>query len=297
MELRHLRAFITLAEDLHFGRAAERLGIAQPALSLQIQSLEAMLGSRLFERSRRHVALSDIGRLFLPEARTTVAHADRALRTVQKAARGELGRLEVGFTGSAPYNTTMPSIIGRFHRRWPELSLSLREMSTAEQFAALIDGTLDIGFVRPGEPHEIAGLAVETLLHEPLFAVLAASHPLAARDSLAVAELAGQPFILHPRRVGTGLYDKVIDLCAAAGFAPQIVLEAHQMSTIVGLAATGIGISMVPEAMRRVQVDGVRFVPLTDRGASMVFAVAYRPGDTRPAVIHFLAEANASKAA
>jgi DNA-binding transcriptional LysR family regulator len=288
MELKHLRAFVLLAEDLHFGRAALRLGIAQPQLSLQIQSLEAILGVSLFERSRRHVALTDAGTLFLPEARATLAQAERARQTALRAARGELGRLDVGFTGSSPFNRAMPRIISDFRKRWPDLTMSLREMATSDQLDSLIAGTLDIGFVRPGEPKELHGVILQTVLHEPLFAVLPTDHPLAGQDILSVADLAEQPFIMHPRQIGTGLYDKVMTLCATAGFHPNVILEAHQMSTIVGLTSTGLGVSIVPEAMRRIHVDGARFVALTEPEATMVLAVAHRTGDSRQAVRHFL---------
>jgi len=290
MELKHLRAFIALADALHFGRAAEQLGIAQPALSLQIQALEAGLGVALFERSRRHVALTEAGHLFLPEAVATIAQAERARRVASRAGRGELGRLEIGFTGSAPFNNAMPRIISRFRRRWPELRMSLREMSTTDQLRCLAEGSLDIGFIRPGEPRALEGIAVRMVLNEPLLAVMPADHALAGRASLAVADLADQPFILHPRAIGTGLYDKVVGLCRAAGFAPQVVLEAHQMSTIVGLAAAGVGVSIVPEAMRSIQVEGAHFCRLSDADAHMVLSVAYRADDQRAAVRHFLEE-------
>ncbi len=295
MEFKHLRAFTVLAEELHFGHAALRLGIAQPQLSLQIQSLEASLGVALFARSRRHVALTDAGRLFQPEARATLAQAERARQTALRAARGELGRLDIGFTGSAPFNTTMPQIISRFRKRWPDLKMTLREMSTSDQLDSLVAGILDIGFVRPGEPGEAAGVSLQTVLEEPLFAVLPADHRLADCASLSVAALAGQAFILNPRHVGTGLYDKVMSLCAAAGFRPQVALEAHQVSTIVGLVAIGLGVSVVPEAMRRIHVDGARFVPLREADATMTLAVAHRNGDSRPAVRHFLDAATAHR--
>ncbi len=213
MELRHLRSFVTLAEELHFGRAAERLGMAQPPLSLQIQSLEAGLGVRLFERSRRHVALTEAGRLFLPEAQATLEQAERARRIAQQAARGEVGQLFIGFTGSAPFNAAMPAIISRFRRAWPGLHMVLRELSTTDQLAALAEGSLDIGFVRPGQPQETAGVETRLVLDEPLVVALPEQHPLAGRDSLAMADLAGESFILHPRAIGTGIYDKVVGLC------------------------------------------------------------------------------------
>lgn len=288
MELRHLRAFVTLAEELHFGRAAERLGIAQPPLSIQIQSLEATLGVKLFNRSRRHVALSEAGALFLPEAQATLDQAEKARRVAQKAARGEMGRLEIGFTGSAPFNAAMPGIISRFRRTWPDVHMVLRELSTTDQLKAMAESQLDIGFIRPGHPSEAVGVEARVVLVEPLLAALPADHPLAARPGIALAELADEPFILHPRAIGTGLYDKVISLCAAAGFHPRVVLEAHQMSTMIALTATGLGVAVVPEAMRRLQVEGCHFVPLRDEGASMVLTVAHRLGDDRPAVRRFL---------
>jgi DNA-binding transcriptional LysR family regulator len=247
----------------------------------------------LFERSRRHVALTEAGRLFHPEALATLTQAERARQTALRAARGELGRLDIGFTGSAPFNAAMPQIISRFRKRWPQLKMTLREMSTSDQLDCLVAGTLDIGFVRPGEPGEAVGVTLQTILREPLFAVLPADHPLAIRKSLSIAALAGQPFILHPRQIGTGLYDKVMNLCAAAGFRPEVALEAHQMSTIVGLVATGLGVSVVPEAMRRIHVDGARFVPLDEADATMVLAVAHRHGDGRASIRHFLDAATA----
>lgn len=288
MELRHLRAFTVLADELHFGRAAERLGIAQPPLSIQIQSLEASLGVRLFDRSRRRVALTEAGRLFLPEALATLAQAERARGIAQRAARGETGRIEVGFAGSAPFNAIMPGIINRFRRAWPDVHMVLREIPTNEQLRQLADGSLDVGFIRPGRPEEVAGVASHVVLDEPLLVVLPADHRLAGRQVLSVAELADEPFILQPRAIGTGLYDKVVSLCAATGFRPNVVLEAHQMSTMVVLAATGLGIAIVPEAMRRLQVEGCRFVLIADVGASMVLAVVHRLGDERTIVRRFV---------
>lgn len=290
MEFRLLRAFVTLAEELHFGRAAERLGIAQPPLSMQIQALEASLGARLFDRSRRHVALTDAGRALLPEALAILQQVEHARRTVQRVARGESGRLDIGFTGSAPFNRAMPQIISHFRRRWPDLRMLLREMSTTDQLRELAEGTLDIAFIRPGQPEEPEGISVQIVLNEGLMAVLPADHPLAGAERLSVADLAEQPFILHPRHIGTGLYDKVVGLCHAAGFQPQVTLEAHQMSTIVGLAAAGVGVSIVPEALRHIHAEGARFIPLSDAEARMVLAVAHRADDQRPAIRHFLDE-------
>ena len=288
VETRLLRAFVDLAEELHFGRAAARLGIAQPQLSVQIRSLETILGARLFDRDRRHVALTEVGRAFVPEAEAILARIATARRRVQGLVHGETGSLTVGFTGSAPFNPAMRDIIGGFRRRWPGVSLSLAEMSTTDQFSGLLDAKIDVGFLRPGPGVVPARLMVQTVSREPLVAVLPADHPLAGRESLSVAEFAGQSFILHPRERGPALYDTIIGLCAVAGFRPSVDIEVHQLPTIVSLAATGLGISIVPEALSNAAMEGARFVPLRDPGAEVTLAVAFRSGDDRPVMRHFL---------
>ncbi|SOD95991.1 LysR substrate-binding domain-containing protein [Caenispirillum bisanense] len=289
MELRHLRYFVAVAEDLHFGRAAARLHLSQPSLSQQIQALEERIGAALFVRNRRKVELTAAGRLMLPEARATLAQAEKALVVARRAGRGEVGRLEIGFTGSAPFNPLLPQSVRRFRERWPDVQLSLNEMSTTAQFEALAAGRLDVGFLRPGQPMEMVGIAQRLLLREPLLAVMTAAHPLAAGASVRVADLATEPFILHPRAIGTGLFDKVMTLCAAAGFAPRIAVEAHQMSTVVTLAAVGMGVSIVPEALRRLNTDGVAFRPIDDDGAFMDLIAARRADDDTAVVRNFFA--------
>jgi len=290
VETRLLRAFVGLAEELHFGRAAARLGIAQPQLSVQIRSLETMLGARLFDRDRRHVALTEVGGEFVPEAQAILARIAMARRRVQSLARGEAGCLTVGFTGSAPLNPVMRGIIGRFRRQWPHVALSLAEMSTTAQFSGLVEGKIDAGFLRPGPGAVSDLLTVLTVSREPLVVVLPADHSLAERESLSIAELAGQSFILHPRERGPGLYDTIIGLCAAAGFRPSVDIEVHQLPTIVSLAATGLGISIVPEALSNAAMEGARFIPLRDRGAQVTLAVAFRHRDDRPVTRHFRIE-------
>lgn len=297
METRLLRAFVDLAEELHFGRAAARLGIAQPQLSVQIRSLETMLGARLFDRDRRHVALTEVGREFLPDARAILARIDAARRRVQGLAQGEAGYLAVGFTGSAPFNPAMRGIIGGFRRRWPGVSLSLAEMSTTDQLGGLIEGKIDVGFLRPGRGAAPDRLTVRTVSREALVAVLPADHPLADRDSLSIADLAGQSFILAPRERGPGLHDKIAGLCAAAGFRPSVGIEVHQLPTIVSLAATGLGISIVPEALGNGAMEGVRFVRLRDPGAEVTLAIAWRSRDDRPVMRHVLTEVDRAVAA
>ncbi len=288
VESRRLRAFVDLAEELHFGRAAVRLGIAQPQLSVQIRSLETMLGARLFDRDRRHVTLTEVGREFLPEAKAILARIAMARRRVEGLVRGEAGYLRIGFAATAPFNAVMRGIIGGFRRQWPGVGLSLAEMSTTDQFAGLLEGKIDVGFLRPGPGVVPDMLTVLTVSREPLVAVLPADHALAEKDTLSIAELAGQPFILHPRERGPGLYDTIIGLCAAAGFRPSVDIEVHQLPTIVSLAATGLGISIVPEALSNAAMEGARFIALSDPGAEVTLAVAFRHRDDRIVMRHFL---------
>lgn len=287
MELRHLRYFVAVAEELHFGRAAARLHLSQPPLSQQIQALERELGVTLFHRNRRKVELTAAGALMLPEARAALAQAEKAVLVARRAGRGEVGRLEIGFTGSAPFNPLLPQTVRRFRERWPEVHLTLNEMSTTAQFEALAAGRLDVGFLRPGQPMEMVGMDQRLLTREPLLAVMTAEHRLAAQASVRVADLAEEPFILHPRAIGTGLFDKVMALCAAAGFAPQVAVEAHQMSTVVTLAAVGMGVSIVPEALRRLNTPGVAFRPIDDPGAFMDLIAARRAGEAGTVVENF----------
>lgn len=288
MELRHLRYFVAVAEELHFGRAAERVGIAQPPLSQQIQQLEAILGVQLFDRSRRRVSLTEAGRQFLPEAQATLSQAERARRVVLRAARGEVGRLEVVFTGSSPLTTLMPRTIKAFREKYPDVQLGLREMPTAQQVVALADGEVDVGFVRPGVEIDDARISVRTVIQEPLIVVLNEEHRFGTCATLTMADLADEPFILPPRVAGTGLRDRVEQLCRAAAYVPRIVLEAHQLSAVISMAAAGIGISIVPRSMSQVRAEGVAFIPISDAGAHIELAVATRRDETQASVINFL---------
>ncbi|MEV4754173.1 LysR family transcriptional regulator [Micromonospora sp. NPDC049559] len=272
MELRHLRYFVAVAEELHFGRAARRLHIAQPALSQQIQRLERELGARLLVRNRRQVQLSPAGAAFLPEARAALAQADRAASVARRTAAGELGRLALGFVGSVT-DELLPRLLPEFRIRYPELRLELREMTSAEQVAALERGELDLGLLRP----PARGLRTRLVHREPLVVALPAGHRLAGADGpgadeLDGAELRGEPFVLFPRHKGPGLYDMIIDYCQRSGVTPTVVQEAVQMQTITALVAAGTGVALVPSSQRAVPRAGLVFRPL--RSAPAVDLVA-----------------------
>ncbi|HYQ38822.1 MAG TPA: LysR substrate-binding domain-containing protein [Pseudomonas sp.] len=288
MELRHLRYFIAVAEELHFGRAAEQLGISQPPLSQQIQALEDELGVRLFERTNRRVALSEVGRLFLPEARQVLAQLEQAVAVARRAQRGELGELKVGFTSSAPFTSTIPRAILAFRQACPEVHLELRELNSRGVAEAVHEGRLQVGMLRPLADLP-PGLEVLELFAEPLVAFLPSGHPLAAGAAagLPLAELASEPFMYFPRTFGTGLYDQLLNLALAAGFTPRIVQEANEAVTLIGLVATGLGVTVLPASFSRMRIDGVVSRPLLDPGASTSVWLVRRQGETSPLVRRF----------
>ncbi|SFA78570.1 LysR family transcriptional regulator [Azotobacter beijerinckii] len=288
MELRHLRYFIAVAEELHFGRAAEQLGISQPPLSQQIQALEEELGARLFERTNRRVALSAVGRLFLPEARQVLAQLEQAVDVARRAQRGELGELKVGFTASAPFTSTIPRAIRAFRQACPEVHLDLRELSSRGVAEAVREGRLQVGMLRPLAPLPEELVALE-LFAEPLVAVLPVDHPLAGarEEGVRLAALGEEPFVFFPRTFGTGLYDQLLGLARAAGFSPRIVQEASEAMTLIGLVATGLGVTVLPASFSRMRIDGVVCRTLLDPGASTAVWLVRRRDEASPLVRRF----------
>ena len=286
IDLRRLTYFVAVAEELHFGRAAARLHIAQPPLSQAIRKLEDELGVELFRRNRRRVELTDAGRLLLDNGRPLLQEADRVEALLVKAGRGEAGRLRVGFVGSASYET-LPAVLRAFRRDRPEVELTLREMTTPDQLAALGTGRIDVGLVRP-PPRDVGPVDVLPLVEERLIAVLPDTHPLAARERVAVAELAEEPFVFFPRRIGVTLYDDVMDVCREAGFAPRVVQEADETHTVVSLVSAGIGVSLLPAAVETIRRPHVVFRPLSGPNTQLELAVALRRGDRSPLVGRFV---------
>ncbi|MCR6632663.1 MAG: LysR family transcriptional regulator [Magnetospirillum sp.] len=294
MELRHLRYFVAVAEERHFGRAAERLRMAQPPLSQQIKAFEAELGARLFDRNRRKVELTAAGAALLDEARLILARAGELGRLARAAAAGEAGRLDIGFTGSVPFNDVMPRILGNFRRRYPDVLVSLREMPTGSQMEAVAEGRLDIGFARPADSNLPPGVAARRILREPLMLVLPADHRLAGRGRVSMAEVAGEGLVMNPRHIGTGLYDKIALLCGRAGHTPRIAVEAHQMSTMISLVGAGLGLAVVPQTMRRMGVGGVAFAAIDDDQAFIDLLLIHRTGTVAPVIANFLSTVAAS---
>ena len=288
MELRHLRYFIAVAEELHFTRAAERLGIKQPPLSLQICQLEHELGAPLFHRLTRGVELTDTGAFLLIEARQILDQVERTKAEVQSRARGETGRIHLGFAGATYFQPLVPAVIRAYRERYPSVVLSPEQSNTPQLVAGLRSGEIDIAFVRPPVSDD-EGLAVEFLVEEPMLIVVPASHPHAGHHAMPLEALARETLILFPRSIGPGLYDAVIASCQRAGFSPKLGQEAPQISSIVHMVAAGFGVSIVPQSIKQIRAEGVAYLPIEGDAPYAPIGLAYRSDDHAVIVRNFVA--------
>lgn len=285
MDLRHFRYFVAVAEELHFGRAADHVHVSQPALSRQIRDLEDELGLRLFERDRRRVALTAAGAVFVDEVRRVLGQVDRAVEIARRAARGEHGSLQIGYVPAVVYSG-LPEIVRAFRRRLPNVEVQLHEMNPARQIVALLAARVDVGFLR-GPIHEPA-LAAETVLEESLVAALPSGHPLSGRKRLGLAMLAGEPFVLQARSRGPGFHDQILAICHAAGFSPRVVQEGSQTDA-VSLVASGAGVAIVPTSLRLMRRAGVVYRPLREHPMTHL-AMVWRKVAPSPVLREFLEE-------
>jgi DNA-binding transcriptional LysR family regulator len=287
MELRHLRYFVAVAEELHFGRAARRLRMSQPPLSQQIAALERELGVRLFERGRR-TALTHAGRMMLPEARATLERAERAAGTARRADRGEVGSLSVGFVRSAAF-LALPVSLRAFREEAPDVELSLHPLSTLEQLDAFEEGGIDVGFLfrLPGRPTS-DWLSLRTVAREPLVAGLPQGHPLARKEEVPLVELSQDQLLLMARSAGAGTFDSIVALCRNAGFEPDDVREISDTQTVAQLVAAGVGVSLHIGDPQLLRSYGVAYRAVDDPEASWELAVACRNDDRSPVVETFL---------
>ncbi len=285
IELRHLRYFIAVAEELHFGRAAERLHMAQPPLSQQIRQLEDELGFTLFYRTKRVVQLTEAGQIFLDEIRPLFRQLDRAIQRGQLASRGEVGQLVIGFVSSSMYNV-LPRILKTFRNQVPGVTLTLAELTTDQQMQQLSDGEIDVGLMRP--PVDNPQFDTLLLLQESLVVALPAAHQLARQTTLALNTLAAEPFILFPRPLAPGLYDQIISLCQTAHFSPIVAQEAVQMQTIISLVAAEMGIAIVPASIQNLQRTGVEYRSINRQTPQASILLVWRHGDPSPIVQRFV---------
>ncbi|MBW4562637.1 MAG: LysR family transcriptional regulator [Mojavia pulchra JT2-VF2] len=286
MELRHLRYFIAVAEELHFSRAAERLHIAQPPLSQQIQQLEAELGVELFDRkTKRQVQLTAAGQVFLQEAYQLLAQLDKAIDLTQRTGRGERGQLRIGFTSLVSYDV-LPVILRSFREQFPEVELILQELSTTQQEQALGDRSIHVGFAHP--PLENNTLSQECIQQEPLIVALSETHSLAKQERISVRSLADESFIMFPRHLGPGLYDQIVSLCQLGNFSPKVAQEAIQMQTIIGLVSAGIGIAIVPSSLQNFQRSGVVYCLVQEKTPLVETSVVWQQENITPVIREFL---------
>lgn len=292
MELRHLRYFVALAEELHFGRAARRLSISQPPLSVNIRQLEEAVGAQLFERNSRGVKLTPAGQALQASAQRLLRQAEEAAREARDVGLGSAGRLRVGFVGSMLYRG-LPQVLREFQARHPAVRVSLTEINSGGQLAELMQGGLDVGFVHTSKMP--AELRHALLVSEPFACCLPAAHPLARRRVVALAELRGQPFVLFSRVASPAYHEQILAICADAGFHPEVRHEVRHWLSVVSLVSQGMGVALVPNAMRHAALRGAVFRPLADDVAqSHVYAV-WRDGPENAAVRNFLQAAQAMK--
>ena len=288
MELRHLRYFVAVAREGHITRAAEKLGLQQPPLSQQIKALEAEIAAPLFVRHPRGVSLTDAGRSFLVDAERLLAEVDQATTRARRTARGEIGRIAVGFTTSAPFHPLVARAIREFRTTRPDVSFVLEETGSGELLGGLREERLDIAFIRSGlaDPQ---GLSVHALLQEDMAAALPARHRLTRRSHLTLKDLAAETFILYRRPDGRGLYDVIITACAEAGFSPHVGQEAPRIVSTLNLVAAGLGVTIVPASLSRLPLEGVTYRTLEGRPAIKVpLNLACRADERSAATLGFI---------
>lgn len=264
MELRHIRYFVAVAEELHISRAAERLGIQQPPLSMQIKALEAELGAQLFRRVPRGVELTDAGKSFLSDAYTILGDVESATAKAQRTSRGMQGSIVVGFTSSCPFHPFVPKALREFRSEYPLISLSLEESGTSELVEAVLSERVDVAFIR-SDVDQRPGLSVFSLLEEPMLLALPADHPKANRQEsspVSLSEFQTDPFVLYRRQSAPGLYDTIIEECRRCGFVPLIEQEAPRITSTLSLVSAGLGISVVPASLKKLGMTGVVFQEL-----------------------------------
>lgn len=285
MEFKQIKTFVALAECLHFGHAAEQLGIAQPHVSRRIRQLEDDLGVALFLRNRRNVKLTEAGRVFLVEARRLLADAELAREHARESALGRRGRLNLSLIASAMLGV-LPAILHAFRDRYPDVAIAVRELDSAAQFEALAAETTDVAFVHP-PPRTSPAFAQIALESDPLVAVLPAGHRLAGARSIALADLADDPWIMFPRDSSTAIYDRIMATCERAGFVPRVVQEAGPVPTRLGLVASGFGVHLVHRAWEIMRFPGIVFVPVHPT-ASIAHSCYWRKGDPNPILRVFI---------
>ncbi|WP_448166809.1 LysR substrate-binding domain-containing protein [Burkholderia ambifaria] len=289
-DLRQWRYFVTVADERHFGRAAERLSMTQPPLSQAIRALEEALGVALFVRTKRSVALTAVGAALLPDVRRLLASADALPPLARRLARGEAGSLSLAFVSTADYGL-LPSLLRAFGARYPQVRLQLAEATSDVQIDELVGGRIDAGLVIPPvPPRHAAGLSYLPVVREPLVVAMpAAAAPDGPEDEpVHLADLAALPLVIFPRRLAPGFYDIITGCYGAAGETPHIGQEAIQMQTIVSLVSAGMGVALVPQSLRNLRRTGVVYRPLAGDAPVVETGLVWRTGDVSPVLAGFI---------
>ena len=293
LELRQFRQFIAVAEELNFRRAAARLNMAQPPLTASIRRIEEEIGGELIERTNRVARLTEAGRLFLEEARRTVAQAERTVISAKRAAAGLTGSLRVSFVASAA-REILPAILLRFREHHPDVRLELREAMTGPQIEALHNNDVDLGFIIPPSP-DPGKLRIEIIHANRLIAAVPEKHRLARHKTIKLADMASEPWVSYPPRQGPGLHERIAAACRIAGFAPSVTQEALQMDTIVNLVAGGMGVALVSRALSIGSRRGVTFRELSGAGSPVKYELAIAYGRSTPVLDAFVRAAHSTR--
>lgn len=292
IDLRQFKYFVAVAEELHFTRAAARLNIGQPPLSLQIKAIERELGVTLFNRTRRNVELTPAGELFLTEARLALVQAERAVATVVRAAKGVQGTLRMSFVTSVPLVDVFTNTVRAFRTAYPDIRLELKSRSSVNIIDEVMLGTVDVGFTRPSISAPMPGSVVAVPVYQDnLMAVLPADHPLnASSGPLSVEDLRHEDFVLRSRSSGTGFYEQVFDMCAEVGFTPTITQEAVEATTTLGLVAAGVGVTVAPRALRKINVQHVVWREIEGTDTRSRIYLIYTKANANPVIERFVSK-------
>mgnify|MGYP003591157707 CR=1 FL=1 len=289
MDFRQFRYFVVTAEERHFARAAERLGIAQPSLSQQIKALETQLGTRLFHREKRRIELTEAGQALFLEARNVLEHADSAVRIARDIGRGAAGRIDIGIVGSAMFERHFPPLLTTFRKEHPDIQLSMHELPIVQQIEALPNRGLDIAIVRSPIACPLPeGVEHFVLSRQRLIAALPTTHPLAARAVITLDDLANDEFLSFLDPDGIGLGQGLLDLCRQSGFEPKITQHVSEIGTMISLIAAGFGVSIIADTLTPIQLPGVHYLPLEQEAYSelVVFHRRFEQSPTVLALLH-----------
>jgi len=288
MQVHQLRYFIAVAEELHFGKAAEKLNMSQPPLSQQIKKLENELNVTLFNRTKRSVTLTNVGKLFLKDAYDILKRIEVSSDRVIKYAHGEIGEINLGYASYCIFDV-LPMILKDFYKKYPEVKVNLRHLTTAQQLDAFNHSQIDIGLLCP--PVDDAKLTLEPIYQQPFVAVIPSDSELAkesSNNSIDISQLKSYPFIMTPRDVGSGYYDAIINICFEAHFSPQVILEVNDLHELISLVSTGLGVSIVPESLVQYQKSNVVFKKLNHDAFQVDTAIAFKEEAKTEVVNNFL---------